>query len=106
MAGMTRTRGPAFRPGGRRSLGGGQSGRTGVWGRRQVLGDRGLPGPGQGLGSPAWGAFLSGRKVCLARVLGRGAVEGMFGGLGGPFPPTVSELGPGNPGLPVSGSEP
>ena len=39
VAGMTRVLGPAFRPGGRRSLGGGQSRRRGVWGRRQVLGD-------------------------------------------------------------------
>lgn len=48
---------------------------------------------------PSWGAFLSRRKVCLARVLGQEAVEGMSGGRG-PFPPTLSEVGPGNPGLP------
>ena len=58
------------------------------------------------VGSPGWGAFLSGRKVCLAGVLGRGGRWKECRGLGGPFPPTVSELGPGNPGLPVSGSEP
>lgn len=56
-----------------------------------------------------WGARAGGMSVQERGVPGQGSRTGgseAVPGWGGPFPPLLSELGPGNPGLPVSGSEP
>lgn len=76
----------------------------GGWGQTGPSWSRAGAGEVRRRGARAGGISVQGRGV-PGEGSRTGGSEGMPG-RGGPFPPLLSELGPGNPGLPVSGSEP